>query len=162
MSEQIPGAPRFYFALPRLLAKWRGGDPTRAERNGSEAWIGGIATYGISYLFFLQFLPNMLNPWLRAVVMVVLAFVVLLVWLVLLYVNSLLIKAARLGGIFRSIPDRRAQSILIGATVTAMAWELVQRGGAISEIGAIWIVAVTMNLIAAALLALNHESRTSA
>jgi len=159
MSEATSVAPRFYFALPRLLARWRGGDPTRAERNGSEAWIGGIATYGISYLFFLQFLPNGLSPWLNGLIMVALAFVVLLVWLVLLYVNSLLIKGARLGGIFGSIPDRRAQSILIGTTVTAMAWTLVQRGGSMSEIGAIWIVAVTMNLIAAALLALNHESR---
>jgi hypothetical protein len=162
MSEAISAAPRFYFALPRLLAKWRGGDPIRAERNGTEAWLGGIATYAISYLFFLQFIPHALNPWVQAVVLVALSFVVLLVWLVLLYVNSLLIKVARLGGIFRSIPDRRGQSILIGATVTAMAWALVQRGGSMSEIGAIWIVAVTMNLIAAALLALNHESRGSA
>ena len=152
-------APRFYFALPRLLARWRGGDATRAERNGTEAWIGGIATYAISYLFFLQFIPSALGPWLHAILLVVLAFVAWLLWLVLLYVNSLLIKLARLGGLFRSIPDRRAQSILVSATVTAMAWALLQRGGWVSEVAAIWMVAVTMNLIAAALLALTHESR---
>ena len=159
MTELSVSAPRFYFALPRLLARWRGGDATRAEQNGTEAWIGGISTYAISYFFFLQLVPNALNPWLRAVLLLALAFVVLLVWLVLLYVNSLLIKIARLGGIFRSIPDRRAQSILVGATVTAMAGALLQHGGWVSELAAIWMVAVTMNLIAAALLALNHESR---
>ena len=53
--------PRFYFALPRLLATFRGGSSRRAENNGGEAWISSIVTYLVSYLFFAQFIPTTLG-----------------------------------------------------------------------------------------------------
>ena len=151
--------PRFYFALPRLLATFRGGSSERAENNGGEAWIASIATYLVSYLFFAQFIPATLGLGPRILSLVLLAFLVWLFWLLALYVNSLVIKLLQACGLFRTIPIRRAQSILVAGTASAMSLQLLAGGGWSAEIAAIWIVAVAMNLAAAAILALRNGDR---
>ena len=80
--------PRFYFALPRLLATFRGGSSERAENNGGEAWIGSIATYVVSYLFFAQLIPVTLGVGPKILSLVLLAFLVWLFWLLALYLNK--------------------------------------------------------------------------
>jgi hypothetical protein len=143
---------RFYFALPRLLGMLRGGDPRRAEQNGAEAWAASIATYVISYLFFAGLIPDGLGSWLSGLCFAVLAFLVWLFWLLALYLNSLLLKLLRGAGLFRTIPTRRGQSILVAATATAMALGLLERSALVREVGAIWLTAVSMNLVAALIL----------
>jgi hypothetical protein len=160
MNEFDPGRPRFYFSLLRLLALLRGGDATRAETNGSEAWLGGVAMYMIGFLFFAQFVPADGKPWLTALSLLVLAFLVWLFWLLVLYLNSLIIKLLRPAGFFRSIPTRRAQSILLGFWTTTMAFDLVQRGSLMGEVAATWLVAVALNLAAAVVLTFRHGART--
>src|SRR5437762_1074364 len=90
MNEQQ--SPRFYFALPRLLALLRHGDTRRAERNGAEAWAGNVAIFAVSYLFFAQFIPARLAWWLAGPVLIALPFLVLLFWLLVLFLNSLILK----------------------------------------------------------------------
>jgi hypothetical protein len=151
--------PRFYFALPRLLARFRGGSSERAETNGGEAWIASIGTYLVNYLFFAQFIPATLGLWSRVLSLVLLAFLVWLLWLLALYLNSLVIKLLQPCGLFRTIPIRRAQSILVAGTASAMALQLLAGGGWSAEIAAIWLVAVAMNLAAAMILALRNGDR---
>ncbi|HSV62839.1 MAG TPA: hypothetical protein VLH83_05795 [Chthoniobacterales bacterium] len=151
-----PPSPRFYFALLRLLAKMRGGDPTSAESNAAEAWFGSVALYGISYLYFAAFVPDTLSWWVRGLFFVALAFLVMLFWLLMLYLNSLILKLLHTVGLFRSLPIRRGQSVLLVVTATAMAVALSQRDSIVSELGAIWLIAVTMNLVAATILALGN------
>jgi hypothetical protein len=153
--------PQFYFSLLRLMAMLRGGDARRAENNGAEAWLGGLGIYLVSYLFFVQFIPGGLRFWQAGLLLAGLAFLVWLFWLVVLYLNSLIIKFLRLCGVFRTIPVRRAQSILLATTATAMALSLLQRGSWITEAGAIWLVAVAMNLAAAAILAFRNGGHAS-
>ncbi len=160
MNEFDPSRPRFYFSLLRLLALLRGGDATRAETNGSEAWLAGVAMYLIGFLFFAQFVPTDGKPWLTALSLLILAFLVWLFWLLVLYLNSLVIKLLRPARFFQSIPIRRAQSILLGISATAMAFDLVQRGSWMGEIAATWLVAVALNLAAAVVLAFRHGART--
>ena len=148
--------PHFYFALPRLIAMMRGDDGLRAESNGTEAWVASLAIYLINYLFFAQFIPAHLQLWQTALLLVGLAFLVWFFWLVVLHCNSLIIKLLRFGGLFRTIPTRRAQSILLGIWATAMAFDLLDRGSWIGEVASIWLVAVAMNLAAAAILAFRH------
>jgi hypothetical protein len=145
--------PRFYFALPRLLSKMRGGNSGRAEKNAAEAWVGGVGIYAVSYLYFAGYLSEFGNWWLRGLVLVVLAFLVWLFWLLVLYLNSLILKALHGIGLFRTLPTRRGQSILLATTATAMAVALLQRDSFVSEIGAIWLTAIAMNLVAAMILA---------
>ena len=145
--------PRFYFALPRLLSKMRGGNAIRAEENSAEAWIGDVGIYAVSYLYFAGSFSDLGSWWLRGLVLVVLAFLVWLFWLMVLYLNSLILKVLHRVGLFRALPMRRGQSILLATTATAMAVALVQRGSFASEIGAIWLTAISMNLVAAMILA---------
>jgi hypothetical protein len=156
MNESHPVPVRFYFALPRLLAVWRGGDPERGEQNSGEAWVAGVGSYLVSYLFFARLIPATFDFWLKTLLLIGLAFAVWVFWLVALYLNSLVLKLAGACGLFRALPARRGQSVLVGATTTAMAIALLPRGGAVAEIGAIWLTAVAMNLAAATVLALRH------
>ena len=148
--------PRFYFALPRLLSKMRGGNASRAENNAVEAWAGGVGIYAVSYLYFAEYLSEVNNWYLRGLLLVVLAFLVWLFWLLVFYLNSLILKLLHGVGLFRALPRRRGQSILLVTIATAMAVALVQRSSLVSEIGAIWLTANAMNLVAAAILAFSN------
>ena len=152
---------QFYFSLLRVIAMLRGGDARRAESNGFEAWLVGLFIYSIHYLFFATlFIPSNTAGWLTILLFVALAFWIWLFWLLLLYINSVIIKALHICGLFRTIPTRRAQSILWGISTTAMAFVLLKSSPALRELGAIWLVAVAMNLVSAVVLALSDAARS--
>ena len=161
MNETTNSGPHFYFSLPRFIAWLRGGGTRRSESNAIEAWLVGLMMYVIHYLFFVHYFPPRLAPWPTALLLVVLAFWVWLFWLLLLYLNSVIIHLCRLGGLFRTISTRRAQSILWGILTTAMACALLQDNPWVREIGAIWLVAVALNLASAVVLALSNATRSS-
>lgn len=148
--------PRFYFALPRLLSKMRGGNASRAETNATEAWLGGVGIYSVSYLYFAGYIFAVSSYPLRALLLVVLAFLVWLFWLLVFYLNSLILKLLDAVGLLRALPARRGQSVLLVIIATAMSAALVQRGSFVGEIGAIWLTATAMNLAAAAVLAFSN------
>lgn len=154
-------SPRFYFALPRLLALFRHGDSSRGEMNGAEAWAGSIAVFVLSYLFFASLILDRVRGWLAIAAGGALPFLVLLFWLLALYVNSLILKLGRACGLFRALPQRRGQAVLIGITATAMSLQLLQRGALPGEAGAIWLVAVALNLAAAVILAVRNGNVAS-
>lgn len=158
MNPTVNTGPQFYFSLPRFIALLRGGDTRRAESNAVEAWLVGLMMYLVHYLFFAHFIPLHLSPWLAALLLIVLAFWVWLFWLLLLYLNSVIIKLLHLGGLFRTIPTRRAQSILLVIFTTAMACALLKHSPWPHEIGAIWLVAVALNLASAAVLAFSNAT----
>jgi hypothetical protein len=150
----------FYFPLFRLLAKLRGGSAARAESNAVEAWLAGLMVYLIHYLFFAAFfIPSNDNVWLTAFLLVALAFWVWLFWLLFLYFNSVIIRVLHLRGLLRAIPTRRLQSILWVILTTTMACTLLKSSPAAREAGAIWLVAVAMNLAAAVVLAFSDGAR---
>ena len=152
---------QFYFSLLRVIALLRGGDPRRTESNGLEALLIGLTIYSIHYLFFAtRFIPSNLEPWLTALLLVALAFWIWLFWLLLLYINSVIIKVLHVGGLFRAIPTRRAQSILWGISTTAMACMLLKSSPSLREFAAIWLVTVAMNLASAAVLAFSDATRS--
>lgn len=152
---------QFYFSLLRAIAMLRGGDARRTESNGFEAWLVGLTMYSIHYLFFAtQFVPSNLEPWLRGLLLIALVFWIWLFWLLLLYLNSVIIKLLRLCGLFQTIPTRRAQSILWGISTTAMAGVLLKSSPSLRELGAIWLLAVVMNLSSAVILAFSDAARS--
>jgi hypothetical protein len=152
---------QFYFSLLRVIAMLRGGDARRAESNGFEAWLVGLTIYSIHYFFFATlFIPSNLEPWLRALLLVALAFWIWLFWLLLLYINSIIIKVLHVCGLFRAIPTRHVQSVLWGISTTAMACALLKSSPSLHEFGAIWLVAVAMNLASAVVLAFSDGART--
>jgi hypothetical protein len=141
--------PRFYFALPRLIAKLRGQSASRTEDNWLEANIVGAAVHVLVLLFFAQVLLGSRTLWQQVLFAPVVVAAVWLFWIVFFYLTSRSIKMLRAVGLFRHLPDVRIQSVLIGATVTAFAWQL-------RPLGYVWIAAVALNLLAAAILHANR------
>jgi hypothetical protein len=155
------GGPQFYFSLFRLLTLFRGGNTGRTEGNGFEAWLVGLMVYSIHYLFFaVLFVRPQLEPWLTALLLVAVAFWVWIFWLFFLYLNSVIIKFLNLCGIFRTLPVRRAQSILWVTATTAMAFVLLRSNPTLREFGAVWLVAVAMNLVSALVLTFSDAARS--
>ena len=152
----------FYFALPRLFARGRGMNDSRTEMNWLEANVVGGAVHGIGYLFAAQFFLRGLASWAQALLLLPLAAGVWLAWLVILHINSLLIRLLRAGGLLRGLPDDRAQSVLIGAMITGLAIALWRADSWCSFAGGIWIAALVINLAAALALVLLSRNGTAA
>ena len=152
----------FYFSLPRLLARWCGGSDERTEMNWLEANAVGIAVHGIAYLFTAHLLLSGLALWQQIALLLPVAVLVWICWLIVLYLNALIVKLLRICGLMRHLPDNRAQSILIGLMITICASELMSSDAlALFLVGAIWICAVSLNLAAAVVLAvLGHKDES--
>ena len=149
-----------YFALPRLIAKLSGASCTRTEGNWLEAYLTGTAIYLISYLFAANLLLAKLGIWQAVVVLPILLFAMWIFWLIVLYLNSLVVKACWSCGLCTDLPPNRIQSVLMGIVTTVFAAQLLAAGSWLRWVGAIWIIAVALNLSAALLLALLHDERS--
>jgi len=150
----------FYFALPRLMAQWFGRNATHSDKNGAEANVVGTLNHMVVYVAAFELLLGGLSLWTQLLLLVPLAILVWLFWLVLFYVNALLIKLLRGAGLMRRLPDNRAQNILVGTITTALAIYLLGAGSWTGVLGFIWIAAVTLNLAAAALLSASPPVRS--
>jgi hypothetical protein len=153
---------RFYFSLFRLIAMWRGEDPIRSESNGFEALLVGLLIYVVHYLFLASaLLPSSMAPLMKAFLLLALGFGVWFFWLLLIYVDSLILRFFRALGLFRTIPTRHAQSVFWIIVTTGMAWALLKQNAVIREIGVIWLVAVALNLGSMLVLAFTDATRAS-
>jgi hypothetical protein len=114
----------FYFALPRLLNRMRGGSGKISESNAAEAYFGSIVFFLVSFLFTWQLFAGRCTGWQAIAVGILLLFAVSIFWLLVFYINSLVIKILRTGGIFRKMANRHVQDILIEVVVAVFAYEL--------------------------------------
>ncbi len=150
----MPNAePVVYFSLLRLLTRWRGGNAARTELNGREMNTVGLLMHGIAFLFAERMLVGGMAGWIQIALLLPLAILVWICWLWALYLISLAVKILRAVGLMRALPNDRAQGILIGVMISSFAGVLVWQGSWPGVIGALWLVAVGLNLIAALCLA---------
>lgn len=138
----------FYFALPRLCC----GLSARTERNWPEAMAAGALVYLVGYFFAHQFFLGNATGARQVFWALPLAFLVWVGWLLVLYFNSLAIRFLRALGFLRTMPDRHAQSLLIGILITFCSWRLLAGGTWREWIGILWMAALALNLLAALLL----------
>ncbi len=149
MAHAKIAEPRYYFALPRLIAWAAGGSARRTERNWTEAYFTGVVMVAITYLALVVMVGA------RSVVgIVLLVFATWILWLLLLYANSLLVTTGRALGLFRNLSNSRAQSILVGSETALCALVLLQGNDWLSVVGWLWLGLVAVNAAAAAALAL--------
>jgi hypothetical protein len=152
----------FYFPLPRLLNRIRGGSDKISESNAAEAYFGSIAVLLVSFLFAWQLFAGQCAGWQAAAVGLLLLFAVSVFWLFVFYFNSLVIKILRASGVLRKMANRHAQDILIETLVAFFAYEL-----SISDfswtrwIGVFCLLLLGLNLTAALLLALGRAQRST-
>ena len=146
-----------YFALPRFVRKSFGKNSKRSEGSWAEAHFVSVAVYLIGYLFAVHLLLPHLSGWTLIPALFALLFLMWIFWLLVLYLNSLVVKLCRVLGLFPDLPGNRIQSVLIGILTSVFAAELIASGTWTCWIGIIWIAAVMLNLSAALLLALNDD-----
>src|ERR1017187_10290865 len=149
----------FYFALPRLLHRMGGGTDKISEGNAAEAYLGGIVTFLVSFLFSWQLLAGRCTGWQAIAVGIVLLLAVSILWLLVFYLDSLVIKILRIGGIFRKMANRHAQDILIQIVVAAFAYELAISVSWMRCIGFFCLLLLGVNFAAALLLVLYRSRR---
>ena len=157
-----PDQPRFYFSLPRLIMKLRGGNPRRSERSWAEANIVGTMVHAIVFVFAWRLLLADMPAWKQMLLLLPVIVLVLLSWSTFFYLSTQLLWLVRLAGLFRGLPNFRIHSVIIGIIVTAFAWQLVLAGSWMRVLGLVWIGAVLLNHIAAALLILTHADQSAA
>jgi hypothetical protein len=156
-NEKITG---HYFALPRLLRKWRGGSAGRSENDWREGYAMGVVVYGISYFFVANIVLHHLHGWRLALALALLLFGQWIFWLIVVYLNSLITKAIWGCGLATNLSPSRVQNVLIGILTTAFAAQLIVAGQWISWLGLLWLAAVCANLGAALLLAIWYDERS--
>jgi hypothetical protein len=149
----------FYFALPRLLNRIRGGADKISESNAVEAYFGTILALVVSFLFARQLFAGRCTGWQAIAVGILLLVTVSIFWLFVFYFNSLLIKILRTCGIFRKMANRHAQDIFIQVVVAAFAYELSISVSWTRWIGIFCLLLLGTNLAAALLLVLYRSRR---
>ncbi len=94
--------PGFGLSLPRMFLWLRGKEPRRAERSALEAYAIGTFMYLLCYLSAAQFiLPRIDSAALRLPGLILLVVMIWLFWLLVLYVNSILILLFRRIGLHK-------------------------------------------------------------
>ncbi|MDQ6624328.1 MAG: hypothetical protein M3Y86_12705 [Verrucomicrobiota bacterium] len=146
-------APQFFFALPRLIASWRGGDAGRSEKNAVESNAVGALVHLVVYAFAFHLCLTSRPWWLQLLAAVPLAFLVWIFWLNLFYANALLLRLLRSAGLMRELPQSRAQGILIGILATAFAGALLTARDWTRVVAVLFLVLVLLNFLAALILA---------
>ncbi len=144
----------FYFSLPRLLSRATGRGFHFSEGGFSETYLGGLAVLLIPYLFLVDLVINHLAGWTAFVVGVALLFAIWIFWLVVLYLNSVMIEVLHDLGFFRKVTGRHLQDIFVGIIITFFASELSILNSWVRWIGIFWLIILAMNLLAALSLAL--------
>jgi hypothetical protein len=147
-----------YFALSRLLNRWRGDPAETSENSAGEAYLGSAAIFAISYLSAWQLFAGNMEVWSVVVVGILLVLVVSVFWLIVFYLNFVIVKVLRVLGVFRQTSNRDAQNILIAIILTALAMQLSILHNWIRWIGILFLAVLAANVVAAAILALSRRN----
>ena len=123
------------------------------ESSAIEANVVGLATFGISYLFLVHLLRAEGQWWPRLLIAMLLLVATFFFLASALYFVFLVGRLLRRLGFMRGLSDSRAQSLLVAAFTTLLAFYLIQTDSWMCIAGATWLGGVVLNLLAAAVLA---------
>jgi len=154
MSDRETRLVGYAFALPRLAARLSGQKVRHARLSRWEAYGTGILVFGLSCVFAgWLVLPFVRPAFLQLLALLVLPFVMWIAWLLLYYVNSLIIALFRKVGLFCAVTNHAFQHVVIISLVTLLSALLVRDGaGWMQLLGAFWIILVALNLLSIVLL----------
>ncbi|MDQ6765961.1 MAG: hypothetical protein M3Z22_07675 [Verrucomicrobiota bacterium] len=144
--------PRFYFAASRLIAAQFGWSAQRCEGSWLEANLVGGLEHLIWFAFAAHLLFHRAAMWQKLALLMPAALLLWLGWLLVLYVNSVVIGLLRSCGLLRDFTNARVQSVLLGIVTTAFAFQLLNDGSVSSVFAFAWMAVVAVNLLAAAVL----------
>ena len=149
----------YAFALPRLIARLGGRNARREELSRWEAYGLGILVFGIGCVFAAHaFLPFVRPVFPRLLALCVLPFAMWVAFLLLYYVNALVIALLRRAELYAAPTNNPFQHIVIMSLTTVAAALLLRDGnGWMRSLGILWLALLGLNLLAVVILKLRHE-----
>jgi len=112
-----------------------------------------------SIFFLVDLVMNHVGRWMAFGTGVALLFAIWIFWLVVLYLNCVMIQVLHGLGFFRAVTKRHLQDILVGLIITFFASELSILNSWVRWIGILWLIILAMNLAATLSLALTNTTR---
>lgn len=119
-----------------------------------EAHVVGALVHVITFVAAARLSLGGLALWQQIVLLVPLMLLVWAWWSLFFHVGALLIKLLRSLDGMRGVPDRHAQSGMVCILTTLLAAQLLSAGSWMRVLAFVWLIAVTLNLAAAAVLTL--------
>jgi hypothetical protein len=149
----------YAFALPRLIARLGGRQARRAELSRWEAYGLGILVFGISCVLLTRALLPLVRPRaLQGLVLFLIPFGTWLAFLVLYYLNALVVAGLRRLGLYSAITNNAFQHFVIMSLTTLCALLFVRdETGWLRSLGIFWLGLLSLNLISIFILQLLHE-----
>jgi hypothetical protein len=149
----------YAFALPRLIARLGGRRARRAELSRWEAYGLGLLIFGISCVLVARaFLPFVRPGALQGFVLFFVPFGTWLAFLVLHYLNALVITGLRRLGLCSGMTNNAFQHFVIISLTTLCTLFLVRDETAwLKSLGIFWLGLLSLNLISILILQLLHE-----
>lgn len=149
----------YAFALPRLIARFGGRHARRAELSRWEAYGLGILVFGMSCVVVARVLLPFVRPGvLQWLVLFLIPFGSWLAFLVLYYLNALVISGLRRLGLYSAITNNPFQHFVIMSLTTLLALVLARdETGWMRSLGFFWLGLLSLNLLSMLVLKLLHE-----
>ena len=160
MNEPATTQIGYAFALPRLVARIAGRKVRRAEFSAGEAYGLGILVFGMSCVL----VARLLFPFVRPVVLqgfflCLLPFAVWVAFLLLYYLNFLVISVLRRLGFYSAITNNPFQHTVIMSLITGIACSFLRdECDWVKSLGVFWLGLLSFNLLAILVEKLRHES----
>jgi hypothetical protein len=147
----------YYFAFPRLIHRLLGGTAERRENNWVEAYGTGVFIYLLSYVYAVDWFELKRDSVLSLLALIPLLFGMWIFWLVVVYLNSLVIKALRVAGWIDRSAKPGAQSVLLSALTSLFALDVARMDSVVRWLALAWFVMLALNIFSAAVLAFVPE-----
>jgi hypothetical protein len=150
----------FYFALPRLLLSFLGERPFHAENNFGEALFAGGIAVALPWLALLEVTGAFDCPlgWMSAIALLAAVFPL---WLIVFYLNSLLIRLFRKAQLFKNYANRTLQNAVVLGIVTLCSLYLAFSESFIRWIGVTMLTLIALDLFSAVALPLANDPPSS-
>ncbi len=144
----------YAFALPRLAARLAGRKVRRAELSQWEAHGLGLLVFGINCFFAAHALLPFVRPLLlQFVALFLLPFAVWIAFLLLYYVNALVVALLRRLGLYSDVRNYPFQHVVIVTLTTLFALLLVRNGNVwLRSLGVFWLALLSANLLSIGIL----------
>ncbi len=153
MNDPAPRQIGYAFALPRLAARLAGRKPRRAEFSGGEAYGLGLLVFGISCVFVARLLPVVRPVALQGIVLFLLPFAIWIGFLILYYLNSLVVALLRRLRLYRASTNNPVQHFVIMSLTTGIAvYFLRDECTWVKSLGVFWLALLGANLFSIVVL----------
>lgn len=149
MNDPAPGQIGYAFALPRVAARLVGRKVRRAEFSRWEAYGLGIFVFGLSCVFTArEILPLVRQGVLRVLLLVLLPFAILLAYLILYYLNSLVVAALRRLRLYFARANNPFQHFVIMSLTTLIALHFLGDECVwMKSLGIFWLTLLGLNFL---------------